>query len=258
MRRARVRGALVALAIAVIAGCGSDIVQYVPSPSADTQAAAQTVARDSLQQLLAGATAPPFVLDWTSVEAGVTLSNQKSDAFCRALDTPGVDEVLKSLLAAGLDALSLKLRKKPLPDEAEGLLAIAAKFAVKTCPRWVPRPVPTTASVATPVPIEVPAWYPSDYSPVAGDPNVAWQWVDHQTFTCVRPVVGCWRIRVLAQFGCPQSLKVTIAIRDAFETVLEYLTAATPPVPPRQTIETAFGTLRANSIDAQAVFVTCT
>lgn len=193
-RRAWSRALLVVLfGVMVATGCGggstpsrdasTPIVHeppHAPAPSVDLVGA---LMQRRLDDLLAGASAPPFVMDWPSIQSGTLLPAPQKDRLCEELDGPHVDTVISSILAVGVNWLLIKVHREPLAEDSKQLIEIGTTFAVKTCPLWRPSVFPTTTRPPTPLP----AWYPAAYQLVSGDPNVAWKWVDGSTFPCKGP-----------------------------------------------------------------------
>jgi hypothetical protein len=169
----------------------------VPSapPTSDLTRALEA-ARQRLQAFEDGKAPPPLVVAWEDVESGNWLNRQQNAAFCAALDRPGADDALAALVFMGLEAVSLRIRRKPLPDDMHDVLGVAATFATKSCPAWVPVVNPPT-SAATPLA----SWYPAGYSIVHGDEDLVWQWSAPGSFACMDSR-SCWQIDVLSRNGC--------------------------------------------------------
>ncbi len=226
---ATTRGVTLLLALVlVVTACGEGATanptlgrfSFEPPPAADPDAAAAAFGADQLDRLLAGATSPPSSITWDSISADVALPTGQASSFCQALDLPGADNALSIILGAGLNALSWRLRKRPLSSDAEEILGIAVTFATKTCPAWDPtvRPSATLPPVIR--------WYPSGYEPMIFQPDaVAWRWADPSTFTCEGvEAVTCYALDVVVRAGCPGFLEGTIATYDADGVVLDILT----------------------------------
>jgi hypothetical protein len=184
-----------------------------PSPTFRLPTAAPTVdalaaLRNRATYLIDGGVAPqPFVLDWAAIEGDAVLSKPQADAFCDALNVPKADDALASLAALALNALSEKIRHKPLlNDEAETFLGIAATFATKTCQTWKPQLVSFVGG-ATPKP--APTLAPTTYRSLLGDPAVSWAWDPVNTIPCTHR--ACWQIEVRSRLGCG-SIHAVLAI----------------------------------------------
>jgi hypothetical protein len=224
------RVAWLCLVVFQVAACGvlgsssADLPTSPPRPPAATTPSpepdpvAVTFARTNLNLLLAGASAPPSILTWEDVLTGKKLTSTQSTAFCGALGIQGADNAIASILAAGLNALSLRLHKRPLTSEAEDLIGYAATFVTATCRSWDP----TRRPIATPPPIT--RWYPRGYTPMIFQPDVAWLWADPRTeqFSCDGPS-ACYGLHVVTRAGCPGTLRGTIATKDPNGVVLEVI-----------------------------------
>ncbi len=213
------------LAIVLIAtACGTGPAATSNSGSGPTSTtsesatdAATSFGAARLDQLLGGATAPPSSISWAAITSGATLSGPQTTAFCKALAVPGADNALSSILAAGLNALSMRLRKRPLSTDTKEVLGLAVTFATNTCPAWNPG----TIRFATLAPIE--PWYPNGYQPMILQPDVAWRWAEAGTLSCeVGP--RCYGLNVATRDDCSGHIEGTIATYDSNGVVLEYVT----------------------------------
>lgn len=180
-------------------------------PTFDLSAAVAAL-RNRAELVADGKVAPqPFVLDWNAIAGNTTLSKPKADAFCSALDLPKADDALASLAALALNALSEKVRHRPLVnEEAEGFLKLAATFATKTCPAWEPQIVSLLDSRPAPTPP------PGTFLALPADPDVTWS----------RPMAPlpcahkrCWQIDVSSRLGCA-SVHAVLALRDSDQVVV--------------------------------------
>lgn len=182
--RAVAMGLAVLLIVACGQGDGTPRATFRPTPpplptSASNLQLALDAARQRMEALQSDDWRPnPFILDWSDVESGMNLTATQNDAFCDALATPGLDDVLSTLVALGLDALSVRLRRAPLPDEADGVIDLAATFALDSCPTWLP-----VVNPPRPMPTPRPTWHPPGYSIVIGDPDLVWRWSAASTFS---------------------------------------------------------------------------
>jgi hypothetical protein len=200
---------------------------YVPDPPTvepaadpDVSGAALDFGEAQLDLLLAGATAPPSSISWASITEGLQLPGDQKTVFCEALGVQGADNALSSILAAGLNALSMRFRKRPVADDTKEILGLAVTFATNTCPAWDP----TRPPIATPRPIT--PWYSEGYQPLILQPDVAWRWADANTdiFKCDEDEgTRCYGLKVDTRYGCGR-LEGTIATYDANGVVLEFLT----------------------------------
>ena len=252
----------ITLSLATILSCGGTSTPTLnpPPPSTERPAASPTfnleMALDTLRAranlLQTGGLKPqPFVLDWDQIQAGVALNAQQNKAFCDALETPRLDDVASSLVAAGLSWLAVKLHHEPVSEETEDMLKLGATFAVTTCPSWVPivnpvRPLPTVA----------PQWPPDGYSLVLGDSDLAWRWSAKGTFQCQGPAKTCWQIDVLARYGCNQ-VKARLYVRlDGVP--IEPVDGATLDVPVNIAAPLGFGTPRTSTgLDGELIYLSC-
>jgi hypothetical protein len=188
-----------------------------PGPTFDIGHLALDAAGSRLDLLLNGVIQPdPIVLDWGQVEARSLLSGAENAAFCTSLDNSHTGDALASLVELGLNALSLKLRHKPLPDEAGTILGFAADFATQSCPLWIPVVHPPSKPAPTPEP----DWRPAGYLGVIGNPDLVWRWSDHASYSCADGITSCWQVDVYARTGCGR-LMGTLAVKDADGFVLE-------------------------------------
>ncbi len=201
--------------------------EYVPDlptaaaeASLDLSGSALDFGEAQLDLLLAGATAPPSSISWASITDGVQLPGNQKTAFCEALGVQGADNALSSILAAGLNALSMRFRKRPVAEDTKEILGLAVTFATNTCPAWDPSRPP----IATPPPIT--PWYSEGYQPLILQPDVAWRWADPNTdrFPCDKGEgTRCYGLKVDTRYGCGR-LEGTIATYDSDGVVLEFLT----------------------------------
>jgi hypothetical protein len=212
--------AVITAACVIACGTGTS----TPSPTSrptpaqstvDVEAAARALARDTATDLLAGAGAAPFLTNWQTIQARSLPAVQKTQ-FCQALELPFADKIIGGIVSVGLSALSLSLRKKPIPEEAKGVIDLVASFATKTCPQWDP----TRVSKQTPKPVL--PWYPSGFVPLLVDPGVAWRRVGPTEANCAVGTKGpCWIYEVAALYGCPTSLFLAVAGHDASGLVID-------------------------------------
>lgn len=232
MRHGRI--VLLVVVVLTVAGCGPGEDSPVPStgaPAPDPNTAFSELAAQQLESLEGGASAPPALLDWASIQQGATLDVPHATAFCTSLNAPGVDNGLASIIAIAIDAVSMRLRHRPAPDELDAVLGIATTFAAKTCPAWAPgAPAPTH-----PPPV---GWYPSGYQAVILHPDLAWRWSPTGSFTCTDPDTWCFELQVVTRDGC-DSLHASITTKDATGLPLEILETSTFNVPPG--VETPLG-----------------
>jgi hypothetical protein len=259
------RVVVILLSVVLVAACGPTGVTSAPTvkpktnpPRTATPTATPTPAsaaflatRSRLDYVLNGGVTQPFVLDWPSISKGAALSKRQSTAFCGALDTPYLDDVLASVVAVAVNALWLKLRKRPAPEETEDYLNIAAKFVVKSCQGWAPLVLPPTA---TPPPA-APDVY--SFTPMKADPDVSWRFLRPTEQSCRAPL-NCWKIAVFARAGCPTSLSVVLAILDASNALLDTQTKTYGPVGKGKTLTTAqFLTSDTTAKWGRVTYITC-
>jgi hypothetical protein len=134
--------------------------------------------------------------------------------FCNQLNSSAADDVLASLISVGLNALSLRFRKKPISDDAKDVVKLTATFASEACPLWVPGLIPDRP--VTPRP----AWYPSGFTPLVADPDVAWRWIEPEEAICSGGL-RCWNVDVVARQGCPMDVSMAVAANDAAGVVVD-------------------------------------
>jgi hypothetical protein len=180
-------------------------------PTFDAQAAARTLASNSLSNLLNGESTTPTLIDWATIEANAPLPPRQTSALCETLESPLAEKVMAGLVSAGFNALSFKLRHKPLSEETRTIVDLAATFAIKTCPHWFPGQVPKATAISL-------AWYPLGYQPLVADANVAWTWVDPATCSTPGP---CWNVNIVARTGCPSSVSIVVAAYDSDGVVVD-------------------------------------
>ena len=247
MRDIRVSAAALGICMVLCVGCtDSSVTTTEPPPAppvsqsaaANVDALALEAARVRLRSLLDGEIEPdPLVLRWDQVQAGSRLIGAENAAFCARLDSSHAGDALASLVAAGFNALSMRLRHKPLPDETETILGIAAGFATASCPMWKPVVNPP----ALPAPTPEPAWAPAGYLGVVGDPDIVWKWSEPGSYGCSPEYRGCWQVEVLPHDGCT-SLVGILTVQDAAGTALDTETAAASSVPAMRVSTIGFGT----------------
>jgi hypothetical protein len=191
------------LLLGVIGGCGGTSAPPLPTlrppPTTSTSELQRALeaARQRLELLGDGQALPPLSVAWSDVESGTLLNRQQNAAFCTALDVPGADDALASLVFMGLEALSFRFRRKPLSRDVNDVVELAATFATKSCPGWAPVVNPPRR-MATPIPL----WHPAGYSIVFGDQDLVWRWSTNGSFACLDQVAWCWQIDVLSRYGC--------------------------------------------------------
>ena len=189
-----------------------------PAPTeatGDAEAAVREMAGGSVTDILGGASTSPFLTNWQTIQTGSLPASQKTQ-FCQALELPFADKIIAGIVSVGLSALSLSLRKKPIPEEAKGVIDLVASFATKTCRQWDP----TRVSRQTPKPVL--PWYPRGFSPLLVDPGVAWRRVGPAEANCAVGTKGpCWIYEVVALHGCPTSLFLAVAGHDASGLVID-------------------------------------
>jgi hypothetical protein len=246
MRRIRswVGGMAVTLAMASACTGGSSPsaaprTQRPPTaaPTADVSHLALDAAGSRLDLLLGGGIRPdPIVLNWNQVETKSLLSGAANTAFCTALDNSHAGDALASIVELGLNALSLKLRHKPLPDEAGTILGFTADFATESCPLWIPIVHPPSKPAQTPEP----DWVPEGYLGVIGNPDLVWRWSDKSSYHCSNGIKWCWQVDVYARNGCIR-LQGTVAVKDANGFVLETAQTSKAGIPAKQVTVIGFG-----------------
>ena len=172
------------------------------------------MASRSVTDILGGASTSPFLTNWQTIKTGSLPSLQKTQ-FCQTLELPFADKIISGIVSVGLNALSLSLHKKPIAEEAKGVIDLVASFAVKTCRQWDP----TRASTRTPKPVI--HWYPSGYTPLLADSGVAWQWATGKVTCAAGTWKWCWNVDVVALRGCPTSLFMAVAGEDSRGVVVD-------------------------------------
>jgi hypothetical protein len=247
MRHLRVSAAALGICVVLSAGCtGSSGTTTEPpldppvsqSAPADVDALALEAARVRLRSILDGEIEPdPLVLRWDQVQARSLLIGAENAAFCARLESSHAGDALASLVAAGLNALSMRLGHKPLPKETETILGFAAGFATASCPMWKPVVNPP----ALPAPTPEPAWAPAGYLGVVGDPDIVWKWSDPGSYSCSPGYSHCWQVEVLPRDGCT-SLDGILTVKDAAGIALDTETAAASSVPAMRVSTIGFGT----------------
>jgi hypothetical protein len=191
-------------------------------------------------------------LGWDEIQAGVALNAKQNEAFCNALDAPGLGDALASLAVMAVNAASMAVRHKPVPAEFDSFLHDAATFTVKSCPYWVPLANPVPA----PVPTLAPAWPPAGYSWVIGDLSLAWRW-NTGPVTCTTATHYCWEVIALAHFGCNR-LDGTLDVKnEALGFVIESVPGSTTVVPADTPVAIQFGTEIGTGTVGQLTYLTC-
>jgi hypothetical protein len=224
-----------------------------PAPTLAPTDLAYQAAQARLDAVFDGLVKPqPLPVTWDDIAAGIVLPDRQNKAFCDALDRPGVDDGLGKLVALGLNALSLRLRHKPLPDDAEDVLGIAATFATKSCPAWIPVIRPPQPAAPTPAP----PWVPFGYFTVIGDPDLAYRFAPANTYTCNPGFNRCWRVDVVARYGCTR-LQGDLAVKNADDVVLEYDSRVWSDIPVNEPWTIDFGTSQTASTSGELMYLTC-
>jgi hypothetical protein len=247
MRRTLAALSMVALLALGCGGSGGGGATSAPRPSPTSDLADILASLDHarIKQLTDSSSTSPL-FDWTAFKTNTLTTPQKSE-LCRALDTEGADDVFAAIGAIALDAISLELRRKPVPDDFEGALKIAVGVAFKSCPAWQPLILPTKPT----------SWYPAGYRLVIGNPGVAWRWTTSPL--CQAPSGGaCTWMNVIAQNGCPTALTGTVIFRGPDGTALERQRAsAIAPVAAGQPVPLSFVTAQ-RAPTATAEYIDCT
>jgi len=234
--------------VVVLGGCGDPTptprptvppIEF-PTPAPSLALSLADLIRDrgesQLPSLLTGTPSPsPFALSWSDIESGKLLTGAQKSAFCEALDTPDLDDIVGSILWAGLNALSEKLRHRPLPEDGEKVLGIATTFAVKTCPTWEPKSAPAV----TPEP----PWYPPEYRQVVGNPSVVWRYRKASESPCGVTENRCLDVLVIARDGCPIILDVGATFLTDDGTFVEQVHDTATRVPAQEAVAMHFGTI---------------
>ena len=251
--------ALISVAITVGACGGSaNTTPPEPPPSAEAPSASASLDeilasldRDRISDIAFGMQTPG-VIDWSSIETG-TLSTTQKSAMCDALSTQSADDVFGAVVAAGLNALSKRIRKAPLPENFDEILGFAAGIAFESCPTWEPLIFP-----ASPTPTLEPPWYTPDFALVVGDPSVAWR-RDTEATCQLDQTTGCWVFEVTARDGCPASLAVQLALIDAQGVGFDAQVVSTnEPVQPGATTRFEFTNIYPPGTGGYAQYITCT
>lgn len=190
------------------------------------------LAEAELDRIDSGEEVPPSLLDWESIEQQTSLELDQQSAFCASLSAPGVDNGIGALLSAGINALSVRFRRRPAPDELESILSTAATFAAKTCPAWGPRdPSPTTP----------PKWYPDGYVAYILNPSIAWAWAA-PGFECPAAGTKCWQVLLITRGEACDAAFASLTAFDAGGTAVGEIPATalllTPGEPHTLTFET--------------------
>ncbi len=194
-----------------------------PRPTAtppDMNSVASSLMRDRLDSLLAGTIVVENrgAIDWTPVERHTLPAGLQRDAFCEALDTPHLDDVVTKLIAVGLDAVARRGGRE-LPADAETVVGLVVTLAFKTCPSWKPALHPPTAVPTVPSHV-------GSFSALAGDPSTEWRLVPSTEANCQSYFSSCWEAQLRTARGCPTHASMTISILDAHGTPLRLATAS--------------------------------
>ena len=243
---------LIALVLSLATACDASGVDdgetlTPPSPTFDVTAAIMALGESQLDLIESGEQAPPSLLDWASIEQRKPLDVFEESTFCRSLSAPGVDNGLGSLIAAGINALSLRLRRRPAPDELQNVLSTAVTFAGATCPLWGPRDPP---------PSPPPPWYPFGYSLYVLNPNLAWQWVAREAAICPTPATPCWQMNFVTRDNC-DAIWAWITAYDAVGIALAEIQAIDLLVAPDEPTTLTFETTDGRAASARLTRLTC-
>jgi hypothetical protein len=234
----------------------TNVPRRTPTPAATMDVSRLALqAAEARRDLLLGGDirTNPLIVNWSQVETGSFLAGAQNAAFCSSLDNSHAGDALSSLVELGLNALSVKLRHKPLPDETGNILDLAATFATKSCPLWIPVVNPPPSPRPTPAP----DWRPAGFLEVIGDPDLVWRWSDKASYNCSSAVRRCWQIDVYARYGCG-SLEGILAVKDSSNVVLETQRAVSTNVTPEQVAPLGFRSNQADAAKGTLTHLTCT
>lgn len=133
-------------------------------------------------------------------------------------------------------------------------MAVLMLVAVGLWAVFVNRPMRPTAVEPTD-PATVAPWWPSDFSPYAEDPSIAWRWMTDGEYDCTADT--CWGMFVIPRDGCRSSLYVELAIEDRSGAAVGYTNDTAGAVSPGQRAKMTFGSYELGAHKARLAEVAC-